>query len=671
MIDAFDAAVPVSSKGFGLGIDHYSNGRVAMAVVGHGGLGLVRYYGKQYHGKNVLFTGSDLATSSFGKLMRLHVIIDDAAYFPEFQNTRHYPFGFVSECVLCGVRVQHEIILDNDTLFQRVKVLDNPEGKAVRARILMHGHLFNRIAGREIKMWEINEADGTMSAEILDDENGTPVINRVKLGTLSACNTYSRHGSFKYYMEATTPADETVFYLAFNPESGADFSASRIDRRIAWYEKLKNEGAQFDSGNPMLDSALSNSVPTIASLAIPDSPGAIKASQSYWVWGWDSMVHAETLLWNGQAGLVRHMLEFYKKTADPKKGIAHALLSDFGFLHEMAPSAQCLYVVMLYNYYAATGDKETLDRYLPFAKEVLINAGKAKRKGGALSVGLGFFPDCPQLFEQTHDDISLANNSLYFQALAAINDLCGEFGDEVAALKEDMENMLWDYQEKYWIDSANGNDFSKRKFYPLFGQFFVSPFGSDPRAGDANAIAKFMREHFLTEFGMYMYPEDKPGFMADGNQMGAYYPPIDRYYWNIMNLDKHTESAADFERIVTHFWKEHSYPEGLTHETVNEDPTTDNPGCKQAFTAKGWFCDALELQFGLRVFVKGIKLNPLPSSRPFAVRNLHLRGKLLHIRRKGAGKTPKILLNGNAIENALIPWDKLSEAENTIEIEMQ
>jgi hypothetical protein len=83
-----------------------------------------------------------------------------------------------------------------------------------------------------------------------------------------------------------------------------------------------------------------------------------------------------------------------------------------------------------------------------------------------------------------------------------------------------------------------------------------------------------------------MFPSDRPGFMAYGNQLGAYYPSVDRYHWNIMNLSRNSSSVTDFEHIVTSYWAGLSYSEGMTHETVNVDPTCEPRG-KQAFAAKG------------------------------------------------------------------------------------
>jgi hypothetical protein len=682
MINTYRDNCPCSEQGFGLPLTHYVSGRVSAAVAGHGGLCGLRYYGRQPHGKSLMLQASEVA--AFSKLGRVQALIDGQAYYLEFTNTRHYPFGYESECRLADVKLRHELILDQDTVFQRLTVLENPQGRDVRARLLLHGHLWQQAPGRSVGHWEIIPETGTLTTRVVDqNEDGSSVETTLVIGANAPCAASSRHGNFKHYVETTSASDEIIFHIAFNPEAESDFGGARLDAVKANFARMLETGLRFETGNPTLDSALNNVAPTVANLVIQDCPGAIRASQSYWVWGWDSMVHAEALIWSGQADLVRDMLDFYHESADPKLGVAHALYSDLTLSHSMAFSAQCLYVVMLYNYVAATGDRAPLERHLDFARMILDKAGEAIAPGCNLSTGIGFYPDFPQLLEHQPHDLSLINNSLYYQALAAMSELedaPAALLEKTGKVKADMERILWDDEAGYWIDSASGDDLAPRRYYPLFGQLYVSPFGTDPHAESDERIAQFMRKKFPFPNGLYMYPQDNAAFMADGNQLGAYYPSVDRYYWNMMNRTGCAEVTAHFEQIVTGFWKEHSYPEGLTHETVNDDPATDNPGCKQAFAAKGWCCDALELHLGLKVDLQGLTFNPLPDSRPFRVRNLTFRGKKLDVERvngRMAEETPnaqvsdkvRYTLNGKPLSTPRVRWNMLKDA-NILRIEL-
>ncbi|WP_269522732.1 hypothetical protein [Coraliomargarita parva] len=658
MLTEYKDLTPVSKKGFGLAINHYVSGRISAAVASHGGLTSVRYNGAQDIKKGEMLEAS--AISGFNKLARLQIIIDDAVYFPEFNEVQHFPFGFSAECVLGTVHLRHELVLDRDVLMQRVWVLSNPGSCSVRARLLIHGHLWVKKPGRSFTGWSLDEV-GRLRSVITDEDDGQPKETELLIGASQPLRSHQCREGFKNYLETTAVSDVTVFYLAFNTAAPLEHCSERMDRKIEEYRSDLSDGLRFDTGDPVVDSALSNCVPMISNLAVGDCPGAIKASQSYWVWGWDSMVHAEAYLWSGQTEVVRNMLDFYREYADPELGVAHAMNSDFSFRLAMAPSAQCLYTVMLCNYYAATGDEATLERHLPFAREIVAQAGQVKSRHNCLSVGLGFYPDHPQELEQTGDDLSIINNSLYLQALEGLDQLCGDYGEECAAVRADMENVLWDGAQGYWIDSVSEDDLTPRQYYPLYGQLYVSPHGSEPKAESVDQIAHFLRKHFRFEQGLYMFPPSMPGFMADGNQLGAYYPSVDRYYWNIMNRVGCCEASDEFERIVSYFWREHTYPEGLTHETVNADPATDNPGGKQAFAAKGWFCDAIELNLGLKVFADGFRLNPLPCEKSFQVRNLVLRGKRIDIERVSDENGSSICLNGETLNELWVTWEQLHE----------
>ena len=658
MIHTFKNHLPCAENGFGLDFNHYVSGRIAADVVRHGGIAGVYYVGKQGFRRGGILSGSQ--ESAFAKVGRIQIIINGRNYYPEFHHTTHYSFGFRSECELEGVRIRHELLLDQNTLYQQIRVLDNPEGKSIRARALLHGHVFTRLPDRNTENWTILP-DGSMQTRIHDPSGS--VFLRFLCSV--PCTTVSRHEPFKYYMEAKDPGELFAFAFQFDSTDAPDFAAAA--ERIDLWEKQFREGVRFQTGNSAVDSALNNVIPSLKSLVVAGRPGALRASQSYWIWGWDSMVHAEALLWSGNAGIVRDMLRFYRETADPVKGIAHCMDDAFRPETCMPPCSQGLYIVMLANYCAATGDLETGREFYDFAKWILESSGHDRSPHCSLGTAIGFFPDFPGLLEQKECDISLINNSLYLQALKSIAALETALGMEEESLRHsrearqlqtDMESILWDEKAGYWCDSADGNTLRPRPYYPLYGQLYTSPFGDDPHTESRRRIADFLKQHFRFAQGLYMFPPDNAAFMADGNQLGAYYPPVDRYFWNMMNRSGDAESVVYFHQIVEHYWAYHAYPEGLTHETENMDPTIDNPGCKQAFSMKGWFCDALELHLGLKVFMDGFTLNPLKTGESFRVENLILRGKKLSLERLPDGT---VLLNGKPAPAGKITWKMFAE----------
>ncbi|MFA6291379.1 MAG: hypothetical protein WC637_06320 [Victivallales bacterium] len=129
--------------------------------------------------------------------------------------------------------------------------------------------------------------------------------------------------------------------------------------------------------------------------------------------------------------------------------------------------------------------------------------------------------------EQRMDDFSLINNSLYFQALRAWNELTGEMRDEAERIKRNISEIFWEKEERFWVDSVDGKTWAQRKYYPIYGQMYVSAFAMEPRREDHRIIAAFMKKHLLSKYGIWMYPPDRPGFMADGIQLGEYFPVAD------------------------------------------------------------------------------------------------------------------------------------------------
>jgi hypothetical protein len=668
MITTYKDDLPFSEKGFGLDVNLYCAGRICASVAKHGGLTQVSYQGNQPIDRFRLLEAPE--SSVFTKLARVEVFVDGVPYRLCFEKTVHYPFGYASECVLGGVRLKHELILDNNVLFQRVTVLENQENKRITARMVHSSRTWNpKIARRTGPEWRPDTGTGTLNAEILDEGKTGPVGTVLRLGALQN-STFSllETQSFKFYLNSPVPADEHVFYLAFNPTQTEDLSSERISAKIQQFEKKMENVTRFETGNPVLDSALVNANAVTADFEI-EVPGALRASPFYWVWAWDSMVHAESLILGGWSEVVKRMLFFFKKY-----DLAMQYPADFKTERSLIPCTQLFYVVMLYHYYAMTGDKETLESCLPYARDLVESVTAKVGLDGSLALGRGLFPDYPSCLGQSEtDDYAVLNNSVYFQGLRAWHELTGELGDVADKVGENFVKLFWDDSEGYWCDSVDGKTGEQRTYYPCYGQLYISPFGLDLQRDEYERTAAFMKANFLSEHGIRMLPLDRPGFMADGMQLGEFFPVTDRYYWNMMNMVGDSEAPEDFERIITAYWQICTFPEGQTNEVVNTNPAEyeDSPGLKQAFTAKPWVCDAFEVNLGLRVKLAGIYLNPIKGPQPFKVKNMVLRNHKITIERKaGAGERPVFSLNGKVLAKGFVAWDDLA-AENVIAITWQ
>ena len=449
----FNTPDPVSESGFGLIRNKYMSGRVAAAVLYHGGIGEIRYYGSQPMGANVLFKANEVG--AFSKLFKLQLVIDDKVYHPEFSNTEHYPFGFRSRFQAEDVNVIHELIVLEDSIAQRITVVENPSSRIIKARLLLHSHLRHQSNLKNWSDFEIDDACEVLSGQVLDmappeKNNHWSLTQGVGKTTQHSASTYIKvtgsgktdvsyvkHG-FKYYIETAAVDDKCTLFVSFGHDANAHEARfaqlketvnNECDQRYEAYSALLKSQTQIKTGDIVLDSALAVANPSVLNLEVTDRPGAIRASQDYWVWGWDSLVHADSILLSGNIGTVKNMLTFYKETASEEKGVAHALDIHFNTFHSMAFGAQCLYITTLHNYWSVTGDDAFVREIFPFCRWILDHAIEDIDPETGLTEGVAFYPDFPECVGEDGHDISIINNSLFYQALRVMAVFGRSFAD--------------------------------------------------------------------------------------------------------------------------------------------------------------------------------------------------------------------------------------------------
>ena len=192
----------------------------------------------------------------------------------------------------------------------------------------------------------------------------------------------------------------------------------------------------------------------------------------------------------------------------------------------------------------------------------------------------------------------------------------------------------------------------------------VEPFGQTVEPAGWDAVADYMKRRFFNNSYLVMFSPQSEAHLADGNQLGAYYPVVDRTYWNAMNAAGRLDALADYRTIIRRHWRVLTYPEGQCSDVWNNDPAdySDELGNKQFFSAKSWLADALELNLGLKWSVKGLSFHAIGDGTPFTAENLTLRGKRLDVRLTGKGAVADYVLNGVRLETPFIPWPSLGNA---------
>ena len=690
-IDGYDGdGMPFAKDGFGVRRNFYQSGRISAKVADIAGIFSLNYVGAQPFQKQEMYASNEQCT--FGRCLRPMVKIDGVPYKLDFENTVHYPFGYVSECTLDGVRLRHSLVLDRNVLFRRLTVVSNPQGKEVKAGASTFVPFFRNglrprpnadgsalVAtcapdGVEVRM----EIGSSQPVEFpLNTDAKLAIAKRPDLAFGAAGRMTGR-----YDVWTKGAVTDQVFWIAFDKADGEDLSLARVDRVFADFAAKRPNDVRFATGDAMVDGLL-GFVPAMFAAHEVDGIGAFRASPTYWVWGWDAMVHASTLAACGRAAEVKRMLAFFRDVADPEHGIFHAYGTVFRKLQEgsdrpgnamtLMPPVQLFWVILLDDYVNMTGDVAFRDECLPFARTLVERAKAFVPQGELLPRGISWYPDNPYSVGQDKDDVALINCSVYWQGLRAWTDLTGEGAADAEAVGREIVAKLWDAKANLWADSWDVAGKKTRPLYPLYSLYHVSSFARGLTPAEPGVFADAMTREFLMGNRLPMFGYRSLAYCADGNQMSSYYPVTGSTYWNAQNAAGRTEALARFRDILSRHSRVVTYPEGQTADVVNGDPSdySDELGNKQFFAEKGWLADALNLWLGIGYSRDGLRIHPMNDGVPFAVRGLTLRGGTLDVEMTGAGSKAACTFNGAPLAGDVIPWTAFKPGRNVLKIQVR
>ena len=696
----FKKNVPLIKEGLTLDQVWFSGGRTGASILRHGGIGQIVYFGQQsLKGGNMFKSGNPV--SAWTKLFRLCVVVDGNSYYPEFNNTRFYPFGYRSECTLADVHFQHELIVLNDAVVQRVKILSNPQGKKLSFKLVFHG--FNRVesAHRTWTLWAVDEKNACISAiatdAISEEECQREIANKAKevrnhfpisdtpygethiaIASNLDLSMLSVRNGWKYYVTSEPFESEAAIFLVFSP--AAETLTHRVvelktgfiqecDKEFEkWNQRLATSPRVKIPSSPVVESCLANIPSIVDSMEVKDVPGAYRAGNQYWVW-LDLMLDLSGMLYANDAESVRDMLLFFNRHWDQERGVPCSFTTRFIPYHAVAFNQQCVFVTALYNYYCYTGDLATMRECYPVARLIIERLFETEVRGSGLTEGVGF-PDEP--VEQDGHDITSSNNSYYYQAVLGMRYLSQElesvepgkghaqFASTCEAsgkrCREGFRKYFFDEEKGYFIDSISSVDFSKRLHYPNFAIQWQTSFAADLVADVAGRVADFMAKNFTRHNGIGgMLPTWDSGYPGDGNQLLAYYPSwTESFFRNVMKLAGRTHELSKWFDDVAWFWERYTVPEGFTYDAENEGFTPDNPGGKQAFGALGWYTVFFRAIVGFEVDERGVIISPSSVQREISVKNIVVRGRKIDIAISGTGDRTEVTFNGEEMVGPVI-----------------
>jgi len=697
----YDSLVPVSRSGFGLLQNTYGGGRIGAVVNFFGGISRIEYWSiAPMHMPNMYFQGDP--TSAYSRCFRSQVVVDGDPYNLEFSNTHHFPFGYKSTFRIpsLGIEFLHRLTLIDDALIFSIEVVRNPRNLPVRQRFEHHDHNFFTFPERTHTNWEQGVVPNgwTMSAtdrlsdahwQALEDEKNQvhtkypPPINQgPREGTtwISILGEKSMSMKSNYMKRLYFTSDEFrrgghACALLFAP--GREQLVRRAEilgkRGFALVKKEEDEFArnlarapQFHSGDRILDSMAANVPPVYKSFFVADVPGtAAGASLGYYIWGWDTLNCGDMHVLSGQVDFSRDVLKFYRDTADPQLGLGHQYTTEQPPKPRVAMpfAAQMVYVIFLHQYGILTGDKARWREYFPFAKWIFEKC-LLKINARGLGEGHALWPDIPDSCGHSGHDITIFNNSIQYQGVRSIEAMAAFCGDEEAEkragkicrlMEKNFVPTFWDEKRGYFADSVDAKTGEQRTSYPGHALLWMTPFLHDLVGREKlKACAKFHDENHKALRGWLPYPRWDQAFDGDGNQLGQVWPQQDMFITRCAALAGRQDVIERWVENSDWFWKQVTYLEGYSTQTVNDSGTPDRFGSKMNFfgTKTTYMTFFIGLA-GIHLDNGGVTLSE-GRAKPLRIDQVPFRKALLNFSIKGKGSfASRLTVNGKRVTGSL------------------
>jgi hypothetical protein len=699
--------VPFVTKGLGTDTVWLGGGRVGAGIAAHGGIEKIIYYGRQSLGQSAFFAMD--ARSAYTKLFKPYLLVGAKAYRLELNQTQIYPGGYRSMFRIPGegIEVEHDVVLVSDAVLQTVRVLRNPRKKQLRLRFAWHEYTRLNPVGRSWgpwngkmggNMWSVRVTDQSLEKKpvttVVEVFPETP-LTKEKLGTTwfgvvgdKPITTRLTHLGRRYFETGPFQKGAVTVSALFGHQEAAFRKRAAVLSRAGsresqamldgWDKKIA-EVPKLNLGIPAVESFFRLSPLLQESLMPDDLPGGMRASAgTYWVWGWDTLVFCEAYLIAGQAGFLRDALELYHRTAHPTEGVGHQFTTSMELRIPQAPAAQGLYVYALYQYVAYTGDRKTLEKHYPLVLTILKLALASRHSTGLFS-GRALFPDLPEYAGHTGHDLSVFNNSIFYQAARTVEHLAGWMKDPATAktartIWQDLKksfDRFWDARTGYWFDSLDSRNLSPRRSHPSHALLCFSPFANELLLGRSASCSRFMAKHLVFANGLRMYPVDSKAFNGDGNQFGQHYPVGgDLLFLKSSALEGRQELLQRWLDWMRQFWDQNTVPEGVTVEAENEGPQyPDAPGGKQPFSGKAWYMGIINAILGVHFDAGGLTFGP-GLDRPVRLDGIFHGGRRWNIHTRGKGKyILSLRVNGRQVSaTCKIPSDVAVAKSMNVEV---
>lgn len=648
---------------------------------------------------------------------RVYMERDLSNYRPTYRNTTVWPFGIETEWELFDTAFRLRIMaVEERIVFQLATPANIPVNVKWKMEFYDHFALVpndahdprfgSRGATRHWDAWMFDERDNALSggfsetpaapAETHPETSGAHEVDDADSAGVSRQHigiradfplAYSRTTvNTKHTLasaEPLRPNGEYAFAVTFaqtREEAVRPWeSAAAIERQFARYRRVADAMPVLDSPYPALNDYFSLLPMYHESCKVTDRPGAIKAkNMEYWVWGWDGLTSNHATMYWGDAGFIADMLRFYEETADPRLGIAHAYRHDMRPISASALPAQGMYISLLQQYYAMTGDLEQVRQRYPFARTVFGRIAALEAGGTGLCEGTSLFPDFPGFMRETGRDLSGMNNTMFYAAARAMEHLAAIVGDgETAARAEAIFRrferhfipLFFDEVKGFPVSSVDAVTLQRRDSFNANAVKWDNNYCRELLADVHERCLAFMEEHIVTPAGLREIPLWSGAFDADANQLHCWWPVTGEYYMRLINDQSRDDLIALWIGWVS-YWSRHlTCPEGIPLYTESAEPELDRwnslRGAWQAYSMRGWYQAVVHGVVGVDAEAGGLHVYPY-AGEPLTLRNLHYRGKRLTIDMKGSGRyVASIDVDGQTVIGTnKVPDDLIEAAGN-------
>jgi hypothetical protein len=622
-----------------------------------------------------------------------------------YEQSKIWPFGVESQCRLAGVEYGHRVLAIGESIvFQLITPATIPSEMRFKLEFYKAFALkpadeddlrfSDRGAKRRWREWEIDAGGNGVYGSYQDSWSSQPVErDEMEINNKGIVNKEERDAAalhigisadFKIVIEKRPHQDKYIlrseeplkpnktysFVVAFAPER------QDLDRRMGQllgglkaaveaqferYRKVSDGSPELISPFRKLNDFMALAPMYHESCKVTDVPGAIKAKNTmYWVWGWDGMTSNYASFYWGDHEFMRDMLRFYEQTADPEYGVAHSYRHDMALNSVSALPAQSMYISLLHQYYAATGDLTEVQGRYPFAKRIFESILKREVQGTGLCEEASLFPDFPVFMLETGQDISSMNNTIWYCAVRSMEAIAELSQDKETARKakeafQRIERhflpLFFDEERKFVVSSVDSVTLERRDSFNSNALKWENHYCAELLRPVDAACLDFFEQHVVCKAGLREIPVWSRAFDMDANQLHCWWPVTGEYYMRLINGQDRADLIEQWVGWVSYWTGKLTCPEGISCYIDTDEPDVDRwnsmKGAWHAYSVRGWYQAAIHGVVGVGMEAGGLTFYPY-SGEEMTLNGLRFLNRIFDIEMKGSGSYIEMIEVGGA-----------------------